>query len=175
MKDATTTSLQRKYEAVVIMHPDASEEEQKNLFRKNRDIVKSFKGEINHLDTWGKRRLANPIHKLNRGIYFHTTFQAEGNAIAELERTMRINDRVLRFTHTRLDDRVILPKYLEEFKSALADAIQREKEREIKLQARKQAAMAARRDRSERSSGDRGGGGGGGRFDRYEDEEDQEG
>ncbi|MGE0763200.1 MAG: 30S ribosomal protein S6, partial [Bdellovibrionales bacterium] len=45
----------RKYEGVVIMHPDASEDEQKALFRKNAEIIKSFKGEMNHLDTWGRR------------------------------------------------------------------------------------------------------------------------
>lgn len=161
------SSTLRKYEAVIIMHPDTSEEEQRGLFRKNRDILKSFKGEYNHLDTWGKRRLANPIHKLNRGVFFHATFQADGNAIAELERTMRINDRVLRFTHTRLDDRINLTKYVEEFKSALADSIQREKEREAKMQARKQAAMAARRERSDRQER-------GGRFERFDEEEDQE-
>ena len=158
----------RKYEAVIIMHPDCSEEEQKNFFRKTRETIRSFKGEINHLDTWGKRRLANHIEKLTRGHFFHATFQAQGEAIAEIERTMRINDRILRFVHTRLDDRVNLTKYVDEFKAALAEGIQREKERETKLQARKQAALAARRERSERQ--DRGG-----RFDRFDsDEEDQE-
>ncbi len=171
-----STAHLRKYEAIVILHPDCTEDEQKIFFRKNRDIIKSFKGEINHLDTWGKRRLANPIHKVNRGHFFHATFEAEGEAIAEIERTMRINDRVLRFTHTRLDDRVNLTKYVESFKNALTEGIQREKERETKMQARKQAAMAARRERTERHDrGGPGGGGGGGRFDRFDgDDDDQE-
>src|SRR6185295_2207489 len=103
---APQTDLRRKYEAVIIIHPDASEEEQKAVLRRNREIIQSFKGEMNHLDTWGKRKLANPIHKFTRGNYFHMTFEAKGEAIAELERTMRINDHVLRFQHTRLDDRV---------------------------------------------------------------------
>lgn len=136
----------RKYEAVVIMHPDASEEEQKQLFRKNAEIIKGFAGSVNHLDTWGKRKLANPIQKITRGTYFHMTFEAQGLAIAELERTMRINDRVLRFQHTRLDDRASLSKYMENFKDALAEAAQREREREIKNQQRK-AAFAARKSR----------------------------
>lgn len=136
----------RKYEAVVIMHPDASEEEQKQLFRKNTEIIKGFAGAVNHLDTWGKRKLANPIQKVTRGAYFHMTFEAQGLAIAELERTMRINDRVLRFQHTRLDDRASLTKYMENFKDALAEGAQREREREIKNQQRK-AAFAARKSR----------------------------
>ena len=158
----------RKYEGVVIMHPDASEDEQKALFRKNVEIIKSFKGELNHLDTWGRRRLANPINKLNRGTYFHATFTGRGEMIAELERTMRINDRVLRFAHTRLDDRVSLPKFVDEFKSALAETMKRESEREAKAQARRQQAMQNRESgfREERGGGGRDGGdfrGGGGR------------
>lgn len=150
----------RKYEGVVIMHPDASEDEQKALFRKNVEIIKSFKGELNHLDTWGKRRLANPIEKLNRGNYFHTTFTGKGEVIAELERTMRINDRVLRFTHVRLDDRVSLPKFVEEFKSALTETLKRESEREAKSLARRQQAMQNRDGGGFRDGGDREGGGG---------------
>jgi small subunit ribosomal protein S6 len=135
--DQSATEQSRQYEAVIIMHPDATEEEQKALFRKNGDIVRTFKGEVHHLDTWGKRRLANPIEKLARGVYFHTTFTAQGNAVAELERTMGINDRVLRFSHLRLDDRVSLPKYVESFKAALVETLKRESEREAKAQARR--------------------------------------
>lgn len=135
----------RNYELVVIMHPDASEEEQKALFRKNREIIQSFKGSINHIDTWGKRKLGNPIERLNRGNYFHMTFEAQGAAVAELERTMRINDRVLRFQHTRLDDRVSLTKFLEKFKEALVETANREREREAKNQARKAMRAEAMR------------------------------
>lgn len=137
----------RKYEAVIIMHPDSTEADQKGLFQKNKEIMKSFEGDVNHLDTWGRRKLANPINKLTRGVYFHTTFEAKGEVIAELERTMRINDKVLRFQHTRLDDRQSLAKYLEGFKDALAETSRREKEREAKAQARKAAAQAKKASR----------------------------
>src|SRR4051812_48692517 len=117
----SSSKVRRKYELVVIMHPDATEEEQKALFKRNREIITSFTGTINHLDTWGKRKLGNPIERLTRGNYFHMTFEATGDVIAELQRTMRINDRVLRFQHTRLDDRVSLTKFVEKFKEALVE------------------------------------------------------
>lgn len=158
MKSQVQPMPARKYEGVVIMHPDASEADQKALFKRNQEIVKSFKGEVNHLDTWGRRRLANPIEKLARGIYFHTTFTAQGDCIAELERTMRINDRVLRFVHVRLDDRISLPKFVEEFKSALTETAKRESEREAKMQARR--AQGGFREGG--GGGYREGGGGGG-------------
>jgi small subunit ribosomal protein S6 len=154
----------RPYEALIIVHPDTSEEDQKNLFKRNKSIIESFKGDVKHLDTWGKRNLANQIGTSRKAYYFHTTFEAEPAAIAELERTMRINDHVLRFQHTRLDDGTNLGKFLENFKQALADSAAREREREAKFQARKAAQRGGpRRDfegggegRGER--GDRGGG-----------------
>ena len=138
------------YEVVVLMHPDATLEDQKDLFKKNKATIETFKGSVNSLETWGKRTLATPIGKLKKAIYFHATFEADTQAIAELERTMRINDKVLRFMHTRLDARVSLAKFMEGFKKGLSESAAREKEREAKMQARKAAFAAAKADRADR-------------------------
>lgn len=142
----------RPYEAIIIVHPDATEEEQKALFRRNKSIIEEqFGGNVKHLDTWGKRTLCNPINKHRKAIYFHTTFEAEPQAIAELERTMRINDKVLRFVHTRLEDGTDLVAYVENFKKALAESAAREREREAKFQARKSAQKGAGAKREART------------------------
>ena len=67
----------------------------------------------------------------------------------ELERTMRINDKVLRFMHTALDERTTMSKHIESFKKGLAESDQREKEREAKSLLRRQAAQQARMDRDD--------------------------
>lgn len=133
----------RPYEAVILVHADASLDEQKELFRKNKGIIESFKGKVFSLDTWGKRTLATPIGKMKKAVYFHTTFEAGTDTVAELERTMRNNDKVIRFMHTRLDERLPLSKFYENFKNGLAETMQREKEREAKMAARKAAAAQA--------------------------------
>jgi small subunit ribosomal protein S6 len=136
--DATTKATKvRPYEAVVIMHPDTGLEVQKELFKKNKKIIEEHNGNVHSVDTWGKRLLGNPINKVSRGIYFHSTFMADTKSIAELERTMRINDRVMRFVHTRLEDGTDLSKFLENFKNELAAGQVREREREQKAQERK--------------------------------------
>ena len=151
----------RPYEGVILVHSDATEDEQKELFTKNKTIIeKQYGGSVKHLDTWGKRNLSNPIEKAKRAIYFHTTFEANPQAIAELERTMRINDKVLRFMHTRLEDGMDLGTHLENFKTALAESAAREREREAKFQARK-AAQGSRGPRRDDEGGDGGGRGGG--------------
>ncbi|MFZ4403721.1 MAG: 30S ribosomal protein S6 [Pseudobdellovibrionaceae bacterium] len=136
--------LKRPYEVVVLVHPDASLEEQKELFRKNKATIEAYNGKVHSLETWGKRNLGNHIGKLKKAIYFHSTFEANPQAVTEIERTMRINEKVLRFMHTRIDERVSLPKFLENFKKGLSESIAREKEREAKAQARKLANAAMR-------------------------------
>lgn len=146
----------RLYEGIVIVHPDVTETEQKALFKRNAETIQNFKGRINHLDTWGKRRLANPIKKMKMGTFFHTTFEAKAECVAELERLLGIDDRVLRFFHTKLDERKSLNSYVEEFKKTLADSARREQEKEAKRDARKAAAagMAAADRRGPRRSRD---------------------
>lgn len=134
-KKVSANTANRPYECVIIVKPEATEEKQKNLFKKNKQIIESFKGELTHVETWGRRRLANPIKKEKAGLYFHTLFTANPQSIAELERTMRINEDVLRFVHVRLDDRTDLNKHLEAFKENIAQAQQRDRERFAEKQA----------------------------------------
>lgn len=138
----STQEQKRHYEVVILMHPDTNLEEQKELFRKNKGIIEQFGGSIFSLDTWGKRNLANQIGKSKKAIFFHSTFESKPAAISEIERTMRINDKVVRYMHTRLDEREPLSKYMESFKKAIVESTNKEKEREAKIQA-KRAAMSS--------------------------------
>ena len=122
------------YESIIMLHPDATAEEQKDFFKKNKEILKTFSGEYHAVETWGKRTLAYPINKMKKAIYFHSLFKSEPGSIAELERTMRINEKVIRYMHTRLDDRKPLAKHLEDFKIQLKVSAEREREREAKIQ-----------------------------------------
>jgi small subunit ribosomal protein S6 len=132
----------RPYEGVIIMMTDAAEEAQKSLFKKNKQIIESFKGKMHNVDSWGRRKLANPIEKEKTGLYFHYTFAADPQCVAELERTMRINESVLRFINVRLEDDTNLDKHLETFKQTLADSHAKEKERELKKKQRASAPPA---------------------------------
>lgn len=134
------TTRINQYESVVILDPSLSEDEQKDFFRKNKGIIENYDGEIKALDTWGTRPLANEINKVNRGAYFYSLFKANTDCVAELERTMRINDKVLRFAHIKLDAREDLDKHHANYTEVLTDAKKRYDEREAKFQARKAAA-----------------------------------
>jgi len=56
------------------------------------------------VDWWGKRKLAYPIKKQNDGYYAIFNVSAEGGALDDVERTLRIADDVLRHKLLRLPD-----------------------------------------------------------------------
>jgi small subunit ribosomal protein S6 len=135
----------RKYECVIIYHPDATEKDLAAFFKKQKEVIKQFDGDLHHVDSWGKRRLANPIKKLRMGTYLHSTFESSPESVAELERLMRINDNVLRFTHTKLDERISLNQHVENFRNTIKASIEKENEREKAFQARRQQMVAGKK------------------------------
>lgn len=144
MKPLTPVDVVRNYESVILLSPSSNEGDHKSIFQDYKNTLEKYKGELNHLDTWGSRKLGNQIEKNKTAYYFHASFRAAPEAVAELERKMRIDDRVLRFFHLRLDDRVSLAKHVEQFKEDLKETSNREKEREAKFQKKKAARAAAR-------------------------------
>ena len=124
------------YEGVLLLHPDTSLEDQKALFQQNKKIIEDHEGQLHHCDTWGKRAVANPIKNTKKALFFHYSFYANNKAVAELERTLRINSFVLKFLHSSLG-RISLEKHLKNYYSQLEATSLKEKERERKRMERK--------------------------------------
>lgn len=138
----TIQTPNRNYESIVILKPEVADDEQKKFFQRNVKTIKSFKGEMNHIDTWGKRKLANPIGKAALGTYFHLSFTAQPECVAELERQMKIDDRVLRYSHLKLDSRKSLTEHMDAYKNTITESNKREAEREAKRDARRKEFAA---------------------------------
>jgi small subunit ribosomal protein S6 len=87
----------RKYETIFILQPELGEDEIKNICAKVQEVISSYTGECFRLDDWGVRKLAYPIRKFARGRYYYLRFDGEPEMIAELERRLRLNEKVLRY------------------------------------------------------------------------------
>jgi small subunit ribosomal protein S6 len=88
----------RRYETIFITSPDLSEEDQNALQEKVRSIMANWKGEIIKIEDWGPRKLSYQIRKNSRGRYFLVDYLTEAPALVhELERTLRLNDGILKF------------------------------------------------------------------------------
>lgn len=99
----------RKYETIYIVQPDLGEEDIKALSEKVQEVITSMKGDCRRLEDWGSRKLAYPVKKQTRGRYFYLNFEGDSTLIAELERRLRLDDRVLRYQSVKLDKDIQVP------------------------------------------------------------------
>jgi small subunit ribosomal protein S6 len=99
----------RMYETIYIVQPDLGEEELKALSAKVQDIVATMNGDFKRLEDWGVRKLAYPINKSPRGRYFYLRFDGDSALIAELERRLRLDDKVIRYQSVKLEQDVVAP------------------------------------------------------------------
>ncbi len=94
----------RRYETVFIADPDLTEDERKQRFDKVLDLIATMKGAIIEVDDWGGKRLAYEIKKKTRGHYMRMDFCGTGELVAEIERTCRIDDKILKYMTIILQD-----------------------------------------------------------------------
>lgn len=99
----------RKYETIYIVQPDLGEDDIKALSEKVQEVITSMKGDCRRLEDWGSRKLAYPVKKQTRGRYFYLNFEGNPALIAELERRLRLDDRVLRYQSVKLEKELQAP------------------------------------------------------------------
>jgi small subunit ribosomal protein S6 len=92
----------RTYEVLFILSPQVPEEEATTLITEFRGVAEKSGAVLKGEEPWGRRRLAYPIEKFNDGNYHLFVFESDGS-LAELDRRMRISDRVLRHMIVRTD------------------------------------------------------------------------
>ncbi len=94
----------RQYEVVFIADPVADDAEVQRLTDNFKQLVTDQGGVINKAETMGKRQLAYEILHKNEGTFVLLEIEGSGREIAELERRMRVNDRILRYITVRVDE-----------------------------------------------------------------------
>lgn len=94
----------RIYEIVFIIDPDAADDEVARLSENFQKIITDQGGSITKAEMMGRRLLAYEINHKREGSYILLETEGSGAEIAELERRMRVNDRVLRYMTIRVDD-----------------------------------------------------------------------
>lgn len=88
----------RHYETVFIINPDLSDEEVAELSQSYGQILLDGQAEMLKVDDWGRRRLAYEIKGFGKGYYILFDYaSSDPAAIAEMERLMRLDDKVIRY------------------------------------------------------------------------------
>jgi small subunit ribosomal protein S6 len=88
---------------IFIVHPNVPEGEMSKVTDKVTSVITQRKGEVITLKEWGKKRFAYKVKKSTKGYYFLLYFMATPAVLAELERTLRIDEKILRYQTIRME------------------------------------------------------------------------
>ncbi|HEV2992519.1 MAG TPA: 30S ribosomal protein S6 [Candidatus Angelobacter sp.] len=96
--------MQRSYEVMFIVRPDLQEEEVEKLITTLQTHATNAGATVQNVEKMGKRRLAYDVRKFQDGLYVLLTLLADGKAIHELERRLRVAEQVIKFITVRTDE-----------------------------------------------------------------------
>ena len=83
-----------KYELLFIIDNSAADEAKEAIIAKMSQLVTDNGGSVEKVDKWGAKKLAYPINFKEDGYYVLMNFECEPALVAEMERQLRINDRL---------------------------------------------------------------------------------
>jgi len=95
------------YELTYVINAVISDNQVQDLIKRVSSYVTENGGEVIEVDQWGSRRLAYPIMKKRNGFYVNMYFRAPGSIILRLERSLEIDDNVLRYLTMKMDAKMI--------------------------------------------------------------------
>ena len=93
----------RHYEVMIILDPQQDERTVAPSLDKFLEIVRKDNGTVERVDVWGKRRLAYPINKKEKGVYAVVDLDCSAETVAELDRVLNLNEGVMRTKVLRTD------------------------------------------------------------------------
>ena len=91
------------YENVFIARQDMSPAQVESLADDYVSVMESHGGKVEKREHWGLKTLAYRIKKNRKGHFVLFNFDASGDAVAELERRMRLSEDVLRYLTVRVE------------------------------------------------------------------------
>ena len=95
-----------EYEMVYVTRPDLGEDIQKELQEKLSNIITKKGGELLVEEKWGRRKLAYMIQKHQYANYVLLDYVGTADLPEELERSIRLDERYIRFLTVKLEDDV---------------------------------------------------------------------
>ncbi len=94
----------RDYELVLVLRPDAEEEQVRRTVERIHGVISGGGGEISSVDDWGRRKLAYPIERHLEGIYSLTHLRMEPEHATGLEGAIRLSEDIMRHLLVRKDE-----------------------------------------------------------------------
>lgn len=137
-------SIARQYELVYIVPAEATEQDLADVHTLVGDIVEKFSGRIEKTEPWGRKKLAYEIGPHKEGQYVLELLHGPGDMVKELDRRLKVNDRVFRHLIVRVDEDMAV--YERKLAQRAADAAARRAARGLSPEPEPAAAATADND-----------------------------
>lgn len=113
----------RKYEFIVLLSPDLSDDQVQAEAKKIEGTLSSHGAKDVITDFWGKREMAFAIKKHSHASYVVFYFESEvGSVIDEAVAVLRLNESILKFQSHRISEKVRKTRAAREKSSEQASA-----------------------------------------------------
>ena len=96
--------MNRKYELVYVVSPDATDDQVTDLHTQVEVIVQRMGGQIEKTENWGRRRLAYEVGRHKEGTYVLELINGSGELMKEIDRRLKVSDLVIRRLVVRIDE-----------------------------------------------------------------------
>jgi small subunit ribosomal protein S6 len=96
--------MNRKYELVYVVSPEATEEQVADLQKQVEAVVARMEGQVEQVDNWGRRRLAYEIGRHKEGTYVLLVINGSGDLMKEIDRRLKVFEIVIRHLVVRVDE-----------------------------------------------------------------------
>ena len=96
--------MNRKYELVYVVSPEATDEQVADLHTQVEAIVQRIGGQIDKTENWGRRKLAYEIGRHKEGTYVLHVINGSGELMKEIDRRLKVSDLVIRHLVVRVDE-----------------------------------------------------------------------
>jgi small subunit ribosomal protein S6 len=96
--------MNRKYELVYVVSPDATDDQVTDLHNQVDAIVQRIGGQLEKTENWGRRRLAYEIGRHKEGTYVLETINGSGELMKEIDRRLKVTDLIIRHLVVRVDE-----------------------------------------------------------------------
>ena len=108
----------KRYETLFIVQSELTSEDITAIIDRYSKIITDMRGTILKVERWGKRKLAYLIRKQSRGFYILIDFAGKREIVAEVERILKFDDKVLKYMSVKIADSITA----EEIEKVLAGA-----------------------------------------------------
>jgi small subunit ribosomal protein S6 len=105
------------YECVFIIRPDVPTPQVTQVAEKMVAVVEKQNGKVIKNEDWGLRTLAYRVKKYKKGYYILLGLDMPGDAVAELERQLKLSEDIIRFQTVRVDHMDETPSVMMKYKA----------------------------------------------------------